>query len=41
MVPPNSVAHFAYPVSLTFLDFDGTVGILDLLTLLVNWGRCA
>ncbi len=23
------------------LDSDGTVGILDLLTLLANWGPCA
>ena len=31
-----------YPVSLTFLDFDGNgnVGASDLLALLANWGPC-
>ena len=32
--------HCATPFSPDF-DGDGTVGILDLLTLLANWGPCA
>ena len=40
-VPAILVAWGTDPGGPPDFDCDGTVGILDLLTLLANWGACA